>query len=118
MLPRFRRVPRFYVFLLFLNCSPVGTLPGVQAGEDDFPRDFAATRGFTLGRPTGAKPAPDGKAVYFLRARGPRDARQELCEFDVRTGECLSLPEARPLRRFEVVVEGDVVSVRLPDVTT
>lgn len=34
-------------------------------------------------------------------------------EFDVRTGECVSLPEARPLRRFEVVVEGDVVKVVL-----
>jgi nitrite reductase/ring-hydroxylating ferredoxin subunit len=34
-------------------------------------------------------------------------------EFDVRTGECVSLPEARPLRRYEVVVEGDVVKVAL-----
>ena len=34
-------------------------------------------------------------------------------EFDVRTGECVSLPEARPLRRFEVRVDGEVVSVLL-----
>jgi nitrite reductase (NADH) small subunit len=32
-------------------------------------------------------------------------------EFDVRTGECLSLPEARPLARLEVRVEGELVKV-------
>lgn len=71
--------------LLLLAAAPTC----VRAGEDKdtFLRDFAATRGFTLGRPTGAKPSPDGKTVYFLRARGPRDARQELCEFEVATGE-------------------------------
>jgi nitrite reductase/ring-hydroxylating ferredoxin subunit len=32
-------------------------------------------------------------------------------EFDVRTGECVSLPEARPLRRLPVRVVGDVIRV-------
>jgi nitrite reductase/ring-hydroxylating ferredoxin subunit len=32
-------------------------------------------------------------------------------EFDVRTGECVSLPEARRLARLAVCVDGDVVKV-------
>ena len=32
-------------------------------------------------------------------------------EFDVRTGECVSLPEARHLARLEVRVDGDLVKV-------
>ena len=32
-------------------------------------------------------------------------------EFDVRTGECVSLPEARPLRRYEVRVEEGFIIV-------
>lgn len=81
------RLTRRSFLCLLVSLSWFGSPPTAGAGEDVFPRDFAATRGFTLGRPTGAKPAPDGKTVYFLRAQGPRDARQELCEFDVRTGE-------------------------------
>lgn len=34
-------------------------------------------------------------------------------EWDVRTGECVSLPEARPLRRLEVRVDGDVIRVSI-----
>lgn len=34
-------------------------------------------------------------------------------EFDVRTGECVSLPEARPLCRYEVRIEDGFVSVVL-----
>lgn len=59
--------------------------PGRAA--DTFLRDFAATRGFTLGRPAAAKPTPDGRAVLFLRAASGRDAAQELHEFNVETGE-------------------------------
>ena len=32
-------------------------------------------------------------------------------EFDVRTGECVSLPEARPLARLDVRIEGDLVNI-------
>jgi nitrite reductase/ring-hydroxylating ferredoxin subunit len=32
-------------------------------------------------------------------------------EFDVRTGECVSLPGARTLERLEVRVEGDLVKI-------
>ena len=52
----------------------------------EYLRDHAETRGFTLGRPTRALPAPDGKAVLFLRARA-RTPKLELYEFDVRSGE-------------------------------
>jgi len=38
-------------------------------------------------------------------------------EFDVRTGECVSLPETRPLARLGVRVDGDLVKVVL-DATT
>ena len=87
MLPGFRRCPR----LLFLLLASVTFASPGRAEEDRFLRDYALTRGWTLGRPTGAKPAGDGKRVFFLRAMGPRDARQELCEFDVATGETTRL---------------------------
>jgi len=48
--------------------------------------DHAATRGFSLGRPTKALPTPDGQAVLFLRARA-RAPRLELYEFDVKSGD-------------------------------
>jgi nitrite reductase/ring-hydroxylating ferredoxin subunit len=32
-------------------------------------------------------------------------------EFDVRTGECVSLPGARALRRIEVRVEGELIKI-------
>jgi hypothetical protein len=64
-----------YSLCLHLLCA--GAL---AAGADSTPakevpldarylRDHAATRGFMLGRPTAAKPTPDGKAVLFLRAQ-------------------------------------------------
>ncbi|HVY70844.1 MAG TPA: DPP IV N-terminal domain-containing protein, partial [Verrucomicrobiae bacterium] len=52
--------------------------------DNQYLRDHALTRGFTLGRPVAATPTPDGKSVLFLRAQ-PRQARLELYEFDVAT---------------------------------
>jgi dipeptidyl-peptidase-4 len=49
-------------------------------------RDHAETRGFMLGRPTKARPTPDGKAVLFLRSQ-PRRAKLELYEFDIATAK-------------------------------
>lgn len=57
------------------------------AVDDTFLRDYAETRGFMLGRPSGATPTPDGSGVIFLRAQGPREPSQELFEFDVATGQ-------------------------------
>jgi dipeptidyl-peptidase-4 len=46
--------------------------------------DVAATRGYSLGIPVDAEPAPDGKALLYLRS-GPRDLAQRLYEYDVAT---------------------------------
>jgi dipeptidyl-peptidase-4 len=62
------------------------------SGEEQTPisnpkylRDYAETRGFSLGRPTKALPTPDGQAVLFLRAQA-RSPKLELYEFDVASG--------------------------------
>jgi dipeptidyl-peptidase-4 len=44
--------------------------------------EAAATRGYSLGTPVSAVPAPDGKSVLYLRS-GPRDTLQRLFEFDI-----------------------------------
>lgn len=70
----------------------VGVLTSLVAGEapDRFLRDYAETRGWSLGRPVSAQPTPDGKAVLFLRAQ-PRTPRLGLFEFDVATGQTREL---------------------------
>ncbi len=55
-----------------------------------FLRDYAQTRGFSLGRPVKATPTPDGKAVLFLRS-GPRVAKLGLYEFDVASAKTREL---------------------------
>jgi dipeptidyl-peptidase 4 len=55
-----------------------------QTQTNSYLRDHALTRGFMLGRPTRAKPAPDGKAVLFLRSE-QRVPKLQLYEFDVAT---------------------------------
>lgn len=55
--------------------------PPLTAG---FLRDYAETRGFRLGRPTGIQVTPAGDAVLFLRS-GPRSSRQGLFQFDPAT---------------------------------
>src|SRR5260370_8256993 len=64
-------------------------------------RDHAETRGFMLGRPVGAKPTPDGKAVLFLRGQA-RVPKLRLYEFDVATGRTRELltPE-QPLKPLQ-----------------
>src|SRR5207244_6960398 len=52
--------------------------------------DHAEARGFMLGRPVMAKPAPDGKTVLFLRAKA-RVPKLHLYEFDVATGQTREL---------------------------
>lgn len=46
---------------------------------------YAQTRGFMLGRPVKPRFTPDGKAVLFLRAEGPKLPRLRLYEFDTAT---------------------------------
>lgn len=61
------------------------------AADTSFIRDYAETRGFQLGRPVAPQIAPDGKSVLFLRAAGPRTAKQSVFEFDVATGQTREL---------------------------
>ncbi len=81
-----------------LLCGLLATPAGLRAAEPakgpaldtTYLKDHAETRGFMLGRPTRAKPTPDGRAVLFLRAQ-PRVARLRLYEFDVGTGKTREL---------------------------
>ncbi len=52
----------------------------------DFPRQYAATRRFTLGSPRNLRVSPDGAMVYFLRSRDADDPVLCLWAFDVATG--------------------------------
>jgi dipeptidyl-peptidase-4 len=79
--------------LCALACPAFGQL--AKAAKDDpldtrYLRDHAETRGFMLGRPVGAKPTLDGKAVLFLRT-GARVPTLRLYEFDVGTGRTREL---------------------------
>ncbi len=61
-----------------------------QAPDPTFLKDWASTRGFSLGRPARSLPTPDGKSVLFLRATA-RDPAQSLYEFDVASGQTREL---------------------------
>lgn len=58
--------------------------PAEEAG-DAFLRAYAETRRFSAGQPRSIKLAPDGSAVYFLRAPA-RSVVQDLYVFDTATG--------------------------------
>src|SRR5262245_65860095 len=58
------------------------------------------TRGFTRGIPRDAVPAPDGRAVYFLRS-GAEDGFQDLWVFDGATGTSRVFVTANSLRSEE-----------------
>jgi dipeptidyl-peptidase-4 len=63
--------------------------------DTTFLKQYAETRGFTLGRPQKPKISPDGKTVLFLRA-DPKAPKLKLFEFDVSTAQTKELlsPEA------------------------
>jgi dipeptidyl-peptidase-4 len=75
-------VPAF-ALLSLAGAAPPGADPG-------FLRSFAETRGFLLGRPTGVRPTPDGKAVLFLRSP-PRQPTLALYEYTVATRQTREL---------------------------
>ncbi len=64
--------------------------PKGPAVDTSFLKQYAETRGFSLGRPQKPKVAPDGKSVLFLRADG-KTPRQGLFEFDVSSGKSREL---------------------------
>ncbi|HEX4459219.1 MAG TPA: DPP IV N-terminal domain-containing protein, partial [Polyangia bacterium] len=70
-----------------LLCASVA---GASEPADPFLRDLALTQRFELGNPTNIQPAPDGKAIFFLRAE-PRSPVNSLYRFDVATGETKKL---------------------------
>ena len=73
---------------LLLTCAALADPPMPAADRTDkFLRDYAETRGFSLGRPVNPTPTPDGSAVLFLRAKSAREPSQELYEFNVATRE-------------------------------
>jgi dipeptidyl-peptidase-4 len=79
--------------------NQVKDAPPKDSIDTNYLRDHAATRGFMLGRPTRAKPTPDGKAVLFLRSQ-PRVPQLALHEFDVAT------KKSRELLTPELVLKG------------
>jgi dipeptidyl-peptidase-4 len=80
-----------------LACAALLSSASVLAAPDaGFLRQYALTRGFTLGRPARPVPTPDGKAVLFLRS-GARDPVQSLYEYDVASGRTRELLTAEQL---------------------
>ncbi len=78
--------------LLSHPCGAQETTPPAKETRLDtsYLRAHAETRGFMLGRPTRARPTPDGKAVLFLRSQA-RVPTLRLYEFDVATGKTREL---------------------------
>ena len=73
--------------LLFATAAPARGSSEIPAADlDDFLERFSETFRFRLGRPTGIKPAPDGRTVLFLRS-GPRSFVRDLYELDLESGE-------------------------------
>jgi dipeptidyl-peptidase 4 len=68
--------------------------PG-KSVDTTFLKQYAETRGFTLGRPQKPKISPDGKTVLFLRS-DPSAPKLKLFEFEVSTAQTKELlsPEA------------------------
>jgi dipeptidyl-peptidase-4 len=78
-----------------------GALVGSRAMATDpleeFPRQFARTRKFTLGQPRNVTVAPDGSRVLFLRSRAGDDPVNALWVLDVASGteRCIFDPRER-----------------------
>ena len=53
---------------------------------DEYPRQYARTRRFTLGAPRAFTVSPDGSRVVFLRTKGPEDTVSCLWVLDVASG--------------------------------
>ncbi len=85
-------------FVFFISFAAVARAADPSPGkplDTTFLKQYAETRGFTLGRPQKPKISPDGKTVLFLRA-DPKAPKLKLFEFDVSTAQTKELlsPEA------------------------
>ncbi|MGE0732304.1 MAG: prolyl oligopeptidase family serine peptidase [Acidimicrobiia bacterium] len=67
--------------------APVASVPAARPRRDRFPREYAATRRFSLGEPRTMSVAGNGKWVVFLRSRSGTDPVTCLWAFDVAAGE-------------------------------
>ena len=81
------------------GCGAPASTPPVGI-DTSFLRDYAETRGFSAGRPTGIKMTPAGDAALFLRS-GPRDVVRNLYEMNVATGTVRCLARAEDLLQGE-----------------
>lgn len=54
--------------------------------QDNFLKEHAQSRRYSLGNPTSIKVTPDGQAVLFLRS-GPTSKEHDLYEYDIATGK-------------------------------
>jgi dipeptidyl-peptidase-4 len=81
---------RFNLLLLFLFIANQAW-SDQTAGSDQYLRRLTETQNFSLGRPTHAQPAADGKSVIFLRALSARDRTNALYEFSGVTCETRTL---------------------------
>lgn len=71
-----------------MNCDSAARRESTGPGfgkRDGFIEQFAATRGFSLGRPVSVTATPQGDAVLFLRSVNSRSFVQDLWIFDVAT---------------------------------
>ncbi len=57
-----------------------------QDTDESFPRQYARTRHFTLGRPRSFRISPDGSSILFCRSRAGSDPITMLWRFDVDAG--------------------------------
>ena len=74
-----------YLALMALSCLVTST-PGPAAADDDFPRQWAETNRFRLGRPASVTVSPNGDAVFFLRSPA-RSLVRDLYVFERSTGK-------------------------------
>lgn len=83
-----------WLIVLFSQCGLAAGQTATPANPvplgPGFLRDYAATRGFNLGRPSNPQPTPDGKAVLFLRSQ-PRLAKMSLYRFETESGQTREL---------------------------
>lgn len=91
----------FSLIIMLTTAAPVHAQDDHQEEpvDETFLEQYAATYGFSLGRPTQLTVTPDGEEVLFLRS-GPRSFVRDLFSFDTETGE------ERVLLTAEQVLEG------------